>query len=126
MTPASGWRAGVALLLILAVVAGAVTAAQAGTQSQPSTIALSLVASIAKVTDIGHAGDGRLFIVEQPGRIRIYQPGTGLLTTPFLDISGPVDDSGNEMGLLGLAFHPGYGSNGYFYVNYTQSLGGTR
>lgn len=126
MAPAKGWQAGVALVLVLAAAALVATGVRASAQSQPSTVALSPVASVAKVTDISHAGDERLFIVEQPGRIRIYQPGTGLLTTPFLDISGPVDDSGNEMGLLGLAFHPNYASNGYFYVNYTHSLSGTR
>ena len=71
---------------------------------------------------ITHAGDrsGRLFIVEQAGRIRIFD-GNRLATTPFLDISPRVHDSGNEQGLLGLAFHPDYSNNGRFYVNYTES-----
>lgn len=91
----------------------------ASSQQMPSTVALQQIAAVSSVTDIRHAGDSRLFIVEQPGRIRIYKPGVGLVSTPFLDISGPVDDSGGEMGLLGLAFHPNYAVNGYFYVNYT-------
>ncbi|MCA9969668.1 MAG: PQQ-dependent sugar dehydrogenase, partial [Anaerolineales bacterium] len=76
-------------------------------------------------TGITHAGDGsgRIFIVEQPGRIRIYD-GTQLLPTPFLDVSGLVT-SGGERGLLGLAFHPNYAANGYFFVNYTDSAGDT-
>jgi glucose/arabinose dehydrogenase len=66
---------------------------------------------------ITHAGDARLFVAEQPGRIRVIAAGVAL-ATPFLDITARVDDSGNEQGLLGLAFHPDYASNGYFYVNY--------
>jgi len=65
----------------------------------------------------------RLFIVEQEGRIRLVKNGT-LLATPFLDISAKVNSNGNEQGLLGLAFHPNYQSNGYFYVNYTQDSTG--
>lgn len=91
----------------------------ADTTQAPTTVALQEITALNKVTSIAHAGDSRLFIVEQPGRIWVYKPGIGRLATPFLDISGPVDDSGNEMGLLGLAFHPNYAANGYFYVNYT-------
>jgi glucose/arabinose dehydrogenase len=73
---------------------------------------------------VRHAGDGsgRLFIVEQPGRIRILDNGS-LLQSPFLDIAARVRDSANEQGLLGLAFHPQYVDNGRFFVNYTD-LGG--
>jgi hypothetical protein len=71
------------------------------------------------------AGDARLFIVEQPGRIRIVENGQ-LRAEPFLDIVSRVRSQGNEQGLLGLAFHPGYGTNGYFYVNYTDTEGDTR
>jgi glucose/arabinose dehydrogenase len=66
----------------------------------------------------------RLFIVEQVGRIKILESDT-LHTIPFLDISSKVT-YGGEQGLLGLAFHPDYGSNGYFYVDYTDTLGDTR
>ena len=61
--------------------------------------------------------DGRLFVVEQGGRIRVFQ-NEQLATTPFLDISSLVT-AGGEQGLLGLAFDPGYACNGYFYVWYT-------
>lgn len=71
------------------------------------------------------AGDPRLFIVEQGGRIRIIDGGGSLLPTPFLDLSGTVS-GGNEQGLLGLAFHPDYAMNGFFYVNYTDGAGDTR
>jgi glucose/arabinose dehydrogenase len=68
-------------------------------------------------------GSGRLFILEQDGLIRIFQNGA-LLATPFLDIRDRVL-SGGERGLLGLAFHPQYAQNGYFYVNYTNLQGNT-
>ena len=70
------------------------------------------------------AGDSRIFIVERPGRIRIVEDGQ-LLATPFLDIV-PQVGTGGERGLLGLAFHPDYASNGYFYVNYSDRDGNTR
>ena len=69
-------------------------------------------------------GSGRLFIIEKNGAIRIYENGQ-LLEQPFLDIEERVNDDGNEMGLLGLAFHPNYERNGYFYVNYTGRGGDT-
>ncbi|MEQ9441897.1 MAG: PQQ-dependent sugar dehydrogenase [Cyclobacteriaceae bacterium] len=78
--------------------------------------------SFTRPVDYQHAGDGsnRIFVVEQKGIITVFEddPDTSDKAT-FLDISGPVDDQSNEEGLLGLAFHPDYGSNGYFYVNYT-------
>ena len=77
---------------------------------------------VTDVTDLQHAGDTRLFIVEQAGQIRIYD-GTQVLATPFLDIGDRVE-SGSEKGLLGLAFHPDYAANGTFYVNYTTSATG--
>ena len=70
---------------------------------------------------IAHCGDDRLFIVEQRGRIYICDMAGNRNTTPFLDISDRVSQTGNERGLLGLAFDPDYATNGYFYVNYTAS-----
>jgi glucose/arabinose dehydrogenase len=69
---------------------------------------------------ISHAGDGsnRMYIVERRGRIRILKNGA-LLTTPFIDIQSIVKSTYSEQGLLGLAFHPSYESNGKFYVVYT-------
>ncbi|MCM2565494.1 PQQ-dependent sugar dehydrogenase [Janthinobacterium kumbetense] len=66
-------------------------------------------------------GDSRLFIVERAGRIRVVQNGS-LLATPFLDISTLTTTSG-ERGLLSLAFHPQYASNGYFFIYYTSLAG---
>jgi hypothetical protein len=72
-------------------------------------------------TFVTNARDGtrRLFILEQAGLIRVLQPGSTTPTT-FLDIRSRVR-SGGEQGLLGLAFHPLYPSNGRFFVYYTRS-----
>jgi glucose/arabinose dehydrogenase len=65
----------------------------------------------------------RLFIVEQDGRIRIFDVTTSsLLATPFLDISGLLS-AGGEEGLLGMAFDPQYNANRQFYVYYTNTVG---
>ncbi len=67
---------------------------------------------------------GRLFIVEQPGVIRILDIAShppALLGAAFLDIQARVNAAGNEQGLLGLAFHPEFQTNGHFYVSYTDS-----
>ncbi|UCD25436.1 MAG: PQQ-dependent sugar dehydrogenase [Gemmatimonadota bacterium] len=69
-------------------------------------------------------GDSRLFIVEKVGRVRIVSGGQ-LLNTPFLDVSSLVSNGG-EQGLLSMAFHPDYASNGYFYIYYTDNNGDTR
>ena len=63
-------------------------------------------------------GDPRLFVVQQNGAIRILEGGT-IKAQPFLDIHDLLSISA-ERGLLGLAFHPDYASNGRFYVNYTD------
>ena len=90
---------------------------------------LTLIAEgLARPLFITNAGDGsgRLFIVEQAGKIWKINDNSdhNLLETPFLDIADRVtQDGGNysERGLLGLAFHPNYADNGLFYVNYTAS-----
>ncbi len=72
--------------------------------------------------DLQHPGDGsdRLFVVEQRGIISVFPNNADVESaSTFLDIEEQVDDAGNEEGLLGLAFHPDYEDNGYFYVNYT-------
>ena len=73
--------------------------------------------------DLQHAPDGsnRLFVVEQAGIIQVFENDSNTMNTDvFLDIQDRVDDMSHvEMGLLGLAFHPNYEDNGYFYVDYT-------
>ena len=66
----------------------------------------------------------RLFVVEQGGVIRVVRDGT-VLEEPFLDITNLVS-TGEERGLLGLAFHPDYLFNGWFFINYTDTVGDTR
>lgn len=75
---------------------------------------------------VTHANDGtnRIFVVQQTGQIRVF-PNDSTVTsaTTFLDLSSRISCCG-ERGLLGLAFHPNYATNGYFYVNYTQAGNG--
>lgn len=75
-------------------------------------------------TEIAHAGDDRLFVVEQGGLIKVLNSDGTTNATPFLDISNKLS-TGGERGLLGLAFHPDYSTNGVFYVNYTNTSGNT-
>lgn len=92
---------------------------------------LQLVATVADqvvyVANSGVAGDDRLFIVRKRGVVHIFD-GSTLLATPFLDIDALVVNPfglGDERGLLSMAFHPDYGSNGFFYVNYINNSGNT-
>jgi glucose/arabinose dehydrogenase len=91
--------------------------------AQPSLLLRPLVSGLASPTAITTAGDGsgRLFITLQGGTIKLFD-GSKLQT--FLDIS-PLVSNGAEQGLLSTAFHPQYGSNGFFYVNYTNTAGAT-
>lgn len=83
-----------------------------------------IAAGLTRPVDLQPDGSGRLFVIEKVGRIRIFQDGQ-LLEQPFLDIHERVGSSGNEQGLLGLAFHPQYAQNGRFFVNYTDTRGDT-
>ncbi len=85
--------------------------------------------ALAKVVDgldrpvaIANAGDGsgRLFILEKEGLVRVVKGGA-LLAEPFLDVRDLVTDSGNEQGLLGIAFHPAYAENGRFFIAFTAA-----
>ncbi len=98
-------------LVALLMPAGAPPAMAAG-------LGLALVElGLSQPVFVTHAGDARLFVVEQGGLIKIVGGGT------FLDLSGLISQ-GSERGLLGLAFHPDYASNGRFYVNYTRASNG--
>ena len=92
------------------------------TQAQPEIILEQYASGFSSPIDIANAGDDRLFIVERAGRIKIID-GTGTtLSTPFLDIDDIVYSFGGqgEIGLLGLAFHPDFATNGHFFVHYTN------
>lgn len=80
--------------------------------------------SFKRPVDLQYAPDNsnRIFVLEQEGVITVFPNDKAASTKKtFLDIREQVDDQGNEEGLLGLAFHPDYKTNGYFYVNYTAS-----
>ena len=106
----------------LAAVAIVLAAACAVAVEPSADLSLELVADgFSRPVALSHAGDGssRLFVVEQEGRIMIIDDGV-VLGSAFLDISSLVDSSANEQGLLGLAFHPDFANNGFFFVNYTH------
>jgi len=91
----------------------------------PSAYSWQLIASdLDRPVDLQADGSGRLFIVEKLGHIHIFQNGA-LVETPFLNIEDRVNNISNEMGLLGLTFHPDFAQNGFFYVNYTGDGGDT-
>ncbi len=104
------------LALLLALIGGTAGAA-------PSIVLEPMVGGLSRPVGVVDArdGSGRLFIVEQGGRIRVWT-GTTLLAEPFLDLTSKVSCCG-ERGLLGLAFHPDYADNGRLFVSYTDSAG---
>ena len=75
--------------------------------------------------EIKNAGDERLFVVEKSGKIKILNQNGSVNSTPFLDIEDRVSTNANERGLLGLAFHPNFPENPFFFVNYTNNSGAT-
>ncbi len=117
------------LAMLLTVVRFAAAQDQAPRSASPDGSQYTLAQYIGGYTRplfITHAGDGtnRMFVVEQGGRIYVLEGGQQQ-ATPFLDVSALVSTSANERGLLGLAFHPDYASNGIFFVNYTDRAGDT-
>jgi glucose/arabinose dehydrogenase len=92
---------------------------------QSQTISLQSIATgFASPVEITNAGDSRLFVVQKGGLIRILNADGTVNATPFLNLSAFVSTN-SERGLLGLAFHPNYATNGYFFVNYTNLAGNT-
>jgi len=122
------------LFVVVLIATGAIFLASCGSTNTtpqpnvpPTSLKLSLntvVSGLSSPVDLEVSADniGRLFVVEQPGTIRIIS-NSALLPTPFLDISSQVD-FGGEKGLLGLAFHPSYSQNRRFFVNYDRVVGG--
>jgi glucose/arabinose dehydrogenase len=117
-------------LLVALVVAGAACdpVVQPGPVEPPVGNEARLVVAASGLSSPVHlaapAGDPRVFIVEQPGRIRILAGGQ-LRAEPFLDITARVG-AGGERGLLSVAFHPAFAGNRYLYVNFTDTGGTTR
>ncbi len=106
------------LFLVFMTVPCAVLKAQPQLELQPFSSGLE------SPIGIMNAGDDRIFVIQQRGLIRIIDPEGNVSDTPFLDLSGTVSQTGFETGLLGLAFHPDYSGNGYFFVNYTRETDG--
>jgi glucose/arabinose dehydrogenase len=105
------------------------TAAVVAAAFDPAKVALHLTllkSGLSQPVLVTNAGDGtgRLFVVEKTGKIRIITSTGTLLSTPFMDLGGLIS-TGSEQGVLGLAFHPNFETNGYFYVNYTDLNGNT-
>jgi glucose/arabinose dehydrogenase len=120
-------NSGIAVLAGLALLGlGAWTPAAAAPGTFITTV--QITNGLPNAVGVVNAGDGsgRLFIVQQTGQIRIWT-GAQLLSTPFLDVSAISSSCASgcgERGLLGLAFHPSYETNGFFYVYYTRQSDG--
>ncbi len=115
----------VMVLFMLVLPASVASASPAPSLADSPSLGFAEIASgLSSPVSITNAGDssGRLFITLQDGQIVIYD-GSQILPAPFLDVSSLIV-TGGERGLLGLAFHPNYESNGYFYVYYTRIADG--
>lgn len=93
---------------------GAVNVPQGFTRNE------SWITGLSSATAFAQAPDGRLFVAEQGGALRVVKNGT-LLAAPFVQLT--VDSNG-ERGLIGVALHPDFASNGWVYVHYTTPSGG--
>lgn len=119
-------RVGLLLVGLLSVCwAGPAGSMAVAADEFPVALAPVVTGGLQKPLFLTHAGDGsdRLFVLEQPGRIRLLEQGV-LSAVPFLDLTDRVLMDDTERGLLGLAFHPDYRRNGRFFVNYTRQPDG--
>jgi glucose/arabinose dehydrogenase len=110
------------LASVVAVLAFSFNTARAGATLPPNFARSQVVGGLASPTAMEFASDGRLFVAEQRGTLRVVKAGRKLTT--FLDISGSVHSAG-ERGLLGLAFDPAFSKNRYVYLCYTQKATST-
>ena len=90
------------------------------TRAQPDLSLQEFASGLDRPVAIDHAGDGRLFVVEQKGVIWELDENGTRSSTAFLNIEEKVNSTGNEQGLLGLAFSPDFAEDGRFYLNYTM------
>ncbi len=118
-----------AFVALVVALAGCGATAPTGTTAafDPSTWTLELspvVKGLVQPVHVANAGDNshRLFVVEKRGRIRVVANGV-LQAQPFLTITNLVGFKGGEQGLLSVAFHPAFRTNGYFFVAYTDKVG---
>ncbi|HYR45787.1 MAG TPA: PQQ-dependent sugar dehydrogenase, partial [Thermoanaerobaculia bacterium] len=118
-------------LPVLGVVLVLVTAARLAIERErpeeaaavPDIALQTLATGVGPITSIARTGDARLFLTLQTGRIVIFHGGQ-ILPAAFLDLTSLISCCG-ERGLLSMAFHPHYGGNGFFFVNYTNTAGDT-
>jgi glucose/arabinose dehydrogenase len=117
-------------VLVIGMAVAALTAALVGTVTPVHSAPVlpqgftnsQVVSGLTNPTDMEFAPDGRLFVTEDTGIVRIARPGETLAT--FLDISSKVDSLG-ERGLLALTFDPGFSTNHYVYLHYTRKATST-
>ena len=105
------------------VLVGVVLACRGSAQPAPEIALQTVATGLARATSVTHAGDSRIFVTLQTGRIVILEDGR-VLPAAFLDVSNRVSCCG-EQGLLGLAFHPRYAENGLLFIDYTNPSGDT-
>ena len=121
-------RVGMLLAVVAVVATAAVPSAAVAQAEEPPAVGLQTIAegltSPVTLTSPGD-GSGRLFVVDQVGLIRVVMPDGTLRPEPFLDLRSrmvTLMPGFDERGLLGLAFHPQYASNGRFFVYYSAPL----
>ncbi len=107
------------LALGLAIVCSSPSPVSAGTIDLTELALVEVIPGLSDLVAVTHAGDERLFLTDKAGIVRIYD-GAQVLPTPFLDISALTSFS-LEQGLLSIAFHPDYATNGFFYVYYSDN-----
>lgn len=118
-----------AVIVLAGVLAGCDDGGSPDEPGPPPVFTYELEAAFAALTfdnavDLQNAGDGsdRVFVVEKAGLVSVFANADSATSArTFLDITGRVANDGLEKGLLGLAFHPDYASNGYFFVYYTPA-----
>lgn len=115
--------------LILILFPSLIACGGRGAPAPGETLTLSLspfASGLDSPVGVYNAGfpDDRLFVIQRTGAIRIVQANGVVIGAPFLDISARVESGGSEQGLLGLAFHPAFAANGFFYINYTNTTAG--
>jgi len=117
-------RSPVLVALLIAALCGPISASATVVPPRVHLDLVAVASGLASPLLVTHAGDGsgRLFVVEQAGRVRIVTGGGDLVGAPFIDLSRSIA-SGGEQGLLGLAFHPGFATNGKLYLSYTDLSG---
>ncbi len=111
-------------IAIAAVILLIASTAFSQTLTPPAISLQTFNTTLSSPVGIYHCGDNRLFVLEQSQADIEILDTNGTYIGTFLDLTGLVT-TGGERGLLGLAFHPDYQNNGYFFVNYTNTIGST-